>query len=405
VQIWIVIKIIEFSKILLNLINFVYRLVILGCISLFCFRQKKIDINAQSQFRIIYKGSEHSGIKSVVDTIREKIKPNAKVAILNLDDKKNDNLKKLLITKKSIDIFIGNPEIIFKAFFYLRFSIFNNINIGLWFWELESTPKYWTILNKVIDLNLTQSEFTHKIFKSMSKKITKIPFKVYVPGSIDLKKCRKSLDFLNLPSKKFIFYFNFDFLSSVYRKNPFILIKSFQQAFKYESDILLVIRSINGDLKSNEKLNLINLCKKNKNIIYFDQVLSRDESLCLLNLSHCYISLHRSEGLGLNIAEAMLSKKPVIATNYSGNLEFMNKSNSFLVDYKLVKVKPGEYLFSKSQWAEVDEDGVIKAMKDLYSNQSLRSQLVNNGYNDIKSLNKDFDSFEITKRWLKKILH
>ena len=83
----------------------------------------------------------------------------------------------------------------------------------------------------------------------------------------------------------------------------------------------------------------------------------------------------------------------------------MNKSNSFLVDYKLVKVKPGEYLFSKSQWAEVDEDGAIKAMQDVYSNKSLRSQLANNGYNDIKSLNKDFNSFEITKRWLKKILH
>ena len=389
----------------MNLINFFYRFAILGCINLFYLRQKKIDITAQSQFRIVYKGSEHSGIKSVADSIREKIKPNIKVTILNLDDQKNDNLKKLFIAKNSIDIFIGNPEIIFKAFFYLRFSIFKNINIGLWFWELESVPKYWKILNKVIDLNLTQSEFTHKIFKNMSKKIIKIPFQVYDPGSIDFKGYGKSLNFLNLPSKKFILYFNFDFHSSVYRKNPFILIKSFQKAFKYETDVLLVIRSINGDLKSSEKLNLINLCKKYKKIIYFDQALSREESLCLLNLSHCYISLHRSEGLGLNVAEAMLSKKPVIATNYSGNLEFMNKSNSFLVDYKLVKVKPGEYLFSKSQWAEVDEDGAIKAMQDVYSNKSLRSQLANNGYNDIKSLNKDFNSFEITKRWLKKILH
>lgn len=389
----------------MNLINFFYRLLILGCINIFCFRQKRIDINAESQFRIIYKGSEHSGIKSVVVSIREKIKDNAKVTIFNLDDKKNDNLKKLFTDKKSINIFIGNPEIIFKTFFYLKFSIFKNINIGLWFWELESTPKYWSILNKVIDLNLFQSDFTYQIFKSMSKKIIKIPFNVNVPELIDYKRYKKSFNFLNLPSKKFIFYFNFDFLSSVYRKNPFILIKSFQKAFKNESDVMLVIRSINGDLKYNEKLNLINMCKKNKNIFYFDQIFSREESLYFLNLSHCYISLHRSEGLGLNIAEAMLSKIPVIATNYSGNLEFMNKTNSLLVDYKLVKVKSYEYFFSKAQWAEVGLDESIKAMKDLFNNKSLRYQLANNGYNHIKSLNNEFDSFEITKKWLKKILH
>jgi hypothetical protein len=75
-----------------------------------------------------------------------------------------------------------------------------------------------------------------------------------------------------------------------------------------------------------------------------DRVLSNADVFGLQRVCDAYVSLHRSEGLGLGMAECMAQGKPVIATAYSGNLEFMTESNSCLVDYALVPVRPGEYI-------------------------------------------------------------
>ena len=91
------------------------------------------------------------------------------------------------------------------------------------------------------------------------------------------------------------------------------------------------------------------------NVRILDQVLSRADIDALLELSDCYVSLHRSEGFGLTIAEAMSLAKPVIATAYSGNMDFMTLSNSFPVNYRLTAIER-DYGPYRQGWPWADPD-------------------------------------------------
>jgi glycosyltransferase involved in cell wall biosynthesis len=104
-----------------------------------------------------------------------------------------------------------------------------------------------------------------------------------------------------------------------------------------------VIKTIHGEKYPKKYAELLDLLENDERIHVINKVLSRDEMYGLIKVCDCYVSLHRSEGFGLGIAEAMLLGKPVIATGYSGNMDFMRPDNSCLIDYSLVDVKVAEY--------------------------------------------------------------
>jgi glycosyltransferase involved in cell wall biosynthesis len=113
------------------------------------------------------------------------------------------------------------------------------------------------------------------------------------------------------------------------------------------------------------------------NIHWIDGYISAEDLYRMIELSDCYISLHRSEGLGLGMAEAMKLGTLVIATAYSGNLSFMNKENSLLVSYSKVEVKKNEYPYAgENYWAEPDIKDASMQMKLAYKNKALRERLV-----------------------------
>src|SRR5213075_3478239 len=113
------------------------------------------------------------------------------------------------------------------------------------------------------------------------------------------------------------------------RKNPIGLIKAFIEAFPSADDAVLVIKTINGDKRILEIEKLRYAARGRPDIVLKDGYLSQTENNTLTALADCYVSLHRSEGFGLTIAEAMALGKPVIATGYSGNIEFTNEDNSY----------------------------------------------------------------------------
>jgi len=281
--------------------------------------------------------------------------------------------KNSLPENNKVNLFVGNPDIILPAFKkLLGFKVLKNYNIGYWFWELEDIPRKWELSSSVIDEVWVCTEYNYKIFSKISNNVKKIPFHI----SIDRKKLH-SLDESPFNQKdKFIYFFNFDFMSHIERKNPIGLINAFLLAYKHDNSAHLYLKSINGDKKLSEKKKIINLIKDHKNITLDDTYCSYNKVMSMINQSDCYVSLHRAEGLGFGMAEAMFLGKPVIATNYSGNLEFMSKNNSLLVKYKLMKINKNEYIHSNNQyWADPDLDHAAFLMKKINNDKTLKVKI------------------------------
>ena len=281
--------------------------------------------------------------------------------------------KNSLPENNKVNLFVGNPDIILPAFKkLLGFKILKNYNIGYWFWELEDIPRKWELSSSVIDEIWVFTDFNYKIFSKISNNVKKIPFYI----SIDKNKLY-SLNKAPFNQKdKFVYFFNFDFMSHIERKNPTGLINAFLLAYKNDNSAHLYLKSMNGDKKLSEKKKIINLIKDHKNITLDDAYCSYSKVMSMIKQSDCYVSLHRAEGLGFGMAEAMFLGKPVIATNYSGNLEFMSKNNSLLVKYKLIKINKNEYIHSKNQfWADPDLDHAAFLMKKINSDKTLKVKI------------------------------
>ena len=131
---------------------------------------------------------------------------------------------------------------------------------------------------------------------------------------------------------------------------------------------------------SDEYRQLAEEASKDPRIILIDSVLRHEEVLGLMKVCDSFISLHRSEGIGLCIAQSMLLGKPVIATNYSGNTDFTLVNNSCLVEFKLVPVGVGEYQFYEGQvWAEPSVDHAADYMRRLVEDDGYRNVVATAG--------------------------
>jgi glycosyltransferase involved in cell wall biosynthesis len=141
------------------------------------------------------------------------------------------------------------------------------------------------------------------------------------------------------------------------------------------------VKSVNGVRRPDRVAEIEARIGGDPRIHHLDAFLDRDGTYGLLSVADCYVSLHRAEGLGLGLAEAMLLRKPAIATAYSGNLEFMSESNSLLVDYSRVSLRPGDYLYDDPafSWAEPDVDDAARKMRRVADDATLRARLAAEG--------------------------
>ena len=103
--------------------------------------------------------------------------------------------------------------------------------------------------------------------------------------------------------------------------------------------------------------------RQDRRIKIIDQSLSRSEMYSLMNAADCYVSLHRAEGFGLGMAEAMAMGKPVIGTDYSGNTDFLREETGYPIPFRLKRVGPDDYVYAEGQvWADPDEAACAAAM-------------------------------------------
>lgn len=164
-------------------------------------------------------------------------------------------------------------------------------------------------------------------------------------------------------------YSAFDFDSFSARKNPKGIVEAFKAAFPdriKDVELILKVRGVN-DGGSREMLK--SYCSQDQRITVIDKTLSRSEVDIIANNCNVFLSMHRSEGVGLGPAEALASEKIVVATDYGGTTDFVNSSTGFPVSYKMVAIKPGEYLhWDKQLWADPSIESAADSLKSIYHN-------------------------------------
>ncbi len=249
-------------------------------------------------------------------------------------------------------------------------------NIGYWVWELDEFPEEWARLSYYLDEIWTPSDFSFQavskaILKTVKIPVTKIPHCISLspsPENIPIEKeaVRRGL---NIPPDVFTFLFIFDFQSEIERKNPFAVVEAFKKAFSPTDKAMLFLKTSHSEFNKKEFYRLLNSVK-GYNVSIADSVYTKEQVYSLMNACDCYVSLHRSEGFGLTMAEAMALGKPVIAAGYSGNIDFMNKDNSFPVGYRLVEVDGDYGAYKKGNvWAETDIDEAADYMRRVFGNR------------------------------------
>lgn len=249
--------------------------------------------------------------------------------------------------------------------------------IACWFWELETIPAEWIDALVHVDEIMVASRFVEDAFRRVTDKpVLRVPLPLSALPDSGLERA----DF-GLEEDKFTFLATFDFNSWVARKNPFAVLAAFREAFpEGRDDVRLLIKSSNGFRHPDRFRKLLKEVEADNRIVVRDEVIDRSHVNALQRCCDVYVSLHRSEGFGLGLAECMAMGKPVIATNWSGNLEFMDADCAALVSYRLVPVGAGEYPHGDGQhWAEAATGDAAQWMRRLADDPGAARELGNRG--------------------------
>ncbi|VWX60515.1 Group 1 glycosyl transferase [Burkholderiales bacterium 8X] len=237
--------------------------------------------------------------------------------------------------------------------------------IAYWYWEFDTIPDSWLEHVSQVDEVWTATEFVARGLRARLD----IPVRTLFPGVKLARYERRGKAFFGLDEKHFTFLFTFHMVSVMERKNPLGLVRAFKEAFSRNDAATLVLKTSFGDRHPAQFAELL-AAAEGANIVVIDEVYSPDKVLSLMDACDAYVSLHRSEGLGLTMAESMLMGKPVIATNFSGNVDFMDDSNSLLVPYRLVKLgKPIPPYDADLEWAEPSQEHAVELMRRAYNDQ------------------------------------
>ena len=239
-------------------------------------------------------------------------------------------------------------------------------NIGLWAWEVEDLPAAMAASERHLDEVWGISSFTAAaLARCLTKPVRAFPLPVVVP-----EVRRRTRAELGMPDG-FLFLFCFDYDSVFSRKNPLAVVAAFRQAFPDRAGVVLYIKTTNAERHAAEGEALRAAVRGCANIVIRDAYVTSDDYFSMLDACDCYVSLHRSEGFGLTVAEAMALGKPVISTAYSATLEFANESNSFPVPARIVEVGDDAPPYpSHSRWADPDVAAAAEQMARVYADRN-----------------------------------
>ncbi len=262
-------------------------------------------------------------------------------------------------------------EALGHAFFHQRY------NIGFWHWELPDFPDRFKSGFAFLDEIWVPSHF---VMDAVSAKapvpVVRMPHAIEF--SVDANTRRQKF---GLPDGAFLFLTMYDMNSVQGRKNPHAVIAAYRKAFPDPQAVGLVVKVQNTHLHPGDFEDLERELSGIPGVFLIDRTLSRDEVYELEMLCDCFVSLHRSEGFGLGLAESMFLGKVVIGTNWSGNVDFMNARNSCPVDYRLITLDRdhGAYYGKGNTWADPDVEHAAWYMAKVVADRSWSRRIAAEG--------------------------
>lgn len=281
----------------------------------------------------------------------------------------------------SVNLWHVNPSEFAEAYASLGKAAFDRrYNIAFWLWELEEFPEEWVPYIHLLDEIWTPSEFvSESIRKRTSKPVYTVPYCVSAESDV----LRYGRDYFSLPADKFLFLMMYDSQSIKERKNPEGAIRAFQSAFGPENQRVGLVVKVNS--ADERELNwLRGLSGNYRNIYLIHQNMEKVEVNSLVSCVDVFVSLHRAEGFGLVMAEAMLNHVPVIATSWSANTEFMNSQVACMVDYYLKTLERDLPPYKKrNRWAEPDVEDAAEYMRRLYEEKDYYDRMAEAAYTHV----------------------
>ncbi len=234
--------------------------------------------------------------------------------------------------------------------------------IGFWAWEVSDfPPQFAQAFDYVDEVWVGSRHVCAAVGRGAPKPIIVIPQPVSLEADAE-----HAVPPPGLPAG-FRFLFAFDYLSVFERKNPLAVVEAFSRAFAPRSGAALIIKALNPDHDPAAHERLKRAIASHPDVRLIERRLSRSERDGLMRAADCYVSLHRAEGFGYTLAEAMWLGKPVIATGYSGNVDFTTAENSYPVGYRLVPIGPGNDPYpAGGEWAEPDIEEAVSLMRRVF---------------------------------------
>ena len=278
---------------------------------------------------------------------------------------------RMVIEDTGVALLHLQPDLICELFDRAHFSP-DLTKIGFFAWESTSVPNNLKTSLDRCDAIWTPSNFCKEAFTKASKTPVHVAHHAVDVVGHELIDSRNSL---GIGIGSFVIMYSFDYFSTLSRKNPAALLKLFKTWLKSYPDSLLLLRIRNyrnlvrdaqrGDILAQEFLDLLRPINDSVKIISTE--LTNSEYGMLVSSADVFLSLHRSEGFGYAIAEAMLAGVPTVSTGYSGNLDYQNSLNSYLVNWKPLQIDTLVYPWSGSDgiWAEPDIDHALDLLEAI----------------------------------------